>query len=271
MQSLISRRIACAAFFVCSFCAPWVLADTQTALWQQAAVKQTRPLPYQDWQQLLDKYLVVADSGIHLFRYGAVSSKDKQQLSQYIRELANIPPATLTKDQQMAYWINLYNALTVQLILDAYPVSSIKRVGSWFNLGPWDQDVVKVAGYQLSLNDIEHRILRPIWQDPRIHYAVNCASIGCPNLAKQAYRASQLEAMLEQQAQEFINHPRGVRIIKNQLHLSSIYHWYQDDFGTFSQLKQHLQQYASPALKQALATVSEHYEHDYDWSLNEIK
>ncbi|RJG51661.1 DUF547 domain-containing protein [Motilimonas pumila] len=244
-------------------------ADTQTALWRTASAQPQQTVSHQDWQYLLDNYLVVDKSGINLFRYGAVTQTDQETLHRYIAKLESVAPALLSKDQQMAYWINLYNAATVALIVEAYPVSSIKRVGSWFNLGPWDQEVVSISGHKLSLNDIEHQILRPIWQDPRIHYAVNCASIGCPNLAKQAYHEGNLEAQLEQQALEYVNHPRGVRVENDQLYLSSIYHWYQEDFGSFNELKLHLQQYAKPELKQALGLVSSDYQHNYDWSLNQ--
>lgn len=108
-----------------------------------------------------------------------MSLASKQQLKRYIQQMASLDPRDYKKQEQFAYWVNLYNALTVQLVLDNYPTSSIKKLGKgFFSFGPWDDDIIRVAGKKLTLNDIEHRILRPIWRDKRIHYVVNCASLG---------------------------------------------------------------------------------------------
>ena len=143
--------------------------------WQDQVATDQRDISHQQWQKLLDKYLVVQPQQT-LFRYGAVTTEDKQQLSAYINQLSHLDPRKYNRNVQFAYWVNLYNALTVQLIIDHYPVTSITKLGGFFSFGPWDQPVVTINNKSLSLNDIEHRILRPIWRDPRIHYAVNCAS-----------------------------------------------------------------------------------------------
>ena len=127
-----------------------------------------------------------------------------------------------------------------------------------------------IEGETLSLDDIEHRILRPIWQDPRIHYAVNCASIGCPNLSNEAFTAQNTDVLLTQGAIAYINHPRGVSINNDELTLSSIYKWFKEDFGTDDRaIIQHLQTYAKPALKAQLGELSDIEGYEYDWSLNE--
>ena len=122
----------------------------------------------------------------------------------------------------------------------------------------------------LSLNDIEHRILRPIWQDARLHYAVNCASIGCPNLATTAYTADNVNEMLDAAAVAYINHPRGVTVNNGRLKISSIYDWFAIDFGdNEAAIIAHLQQYANEELRAQLNEIADISDYDYDWSLND--
>ena len=127
-----------------------------------------------------------------------------------------------------------------------------------------------VEGERLSLNDIEHRILRPIGKDPRIHYAVNCASLGCPNLSPVAFTARNTETLLSQYATDFINHPRGATFTRNRMKVSSIYVWFQDDFGGSSAGDiQHMRQYAKGDLARQLAEYHGGLDDDYDWDLNQ--
>jgi len=173
-----------------------------------------------------------------------------------------------------AFWINLYNALTVELILDHYPVASILDISispGLFSFGPWDKKLIEVEGEALSLNDIEHRILRPIWRDARLHYAVNCASLGCPNLREVAFTAENTEWLLEQGAHEYVNHARGAEFIDSQLIVSSIYHWFKEDFGDSDRgVIEHLGAFAAPELAKRLAKTRRLSGHDYDWDLNGI-
>ncbi len=231
--------------------------------WNSSDESSVIKVNHQKWQTILDKYLVTEGENT-LFRYKSVSSSDKQSLKSYIREQSSIDPLQLTKAQQYAYWVNLYNAVTVDLILEAYPIKSITKLGGLFSFGPWDEEVVKINNKRITLNDIEHRILRPIWKDPRTHYAVNCASLGCPNLQAQAFTASNTEQLLEQAANSFINSNKGVKITGKQAHLSSIYEWFAEDFGTKAQLITHLAQYR-PGLNNWNGKVV----YDYDWALNE--
>ncbi|SIO27521.1 DUF547 domain-containing protein [Salinivibrio sp. ES.052] len=219
---------------------------------------------HHSWQVLLDKYL--QPQGQHtLFNYAAVTDPDKETLDHYIRMLTERDPRTLTKNEQYAYWVNLYNAVTVKLILAEYPVRSITKLGGLFSFGPWDDEVVTVAGEPLTLNDIEHRILRPLWQDPRTHYAVNCASLGCPNLQSKAFQANSLEAQLEHAAYTFINSDKGVSQQGGKWQLSSIYEWFQADFGGDEKdVIAHINHYRDMPLPQE-ATL----EYDYNWDLNQ--
>ncbi|NAZ96408.1 DUF547 domain-containing protein [Vibrio toranzoniae] len=231
--------------------------------WNQSNETSPAQVSHQDWQQFLNSYLV--KQGQHaLIRYKAVNTSDKAKLKQYIKQLEQVNPLDYSKAEQYAYWVNLYNAVTVDLILDAYPIKSITKLGGLFSFGPWGDDVVVVNDKSLTLNDIEHRILRPIWQDPRTHYAVNCASLGCPNLQLQAFTADNTETLLEQAASEFVNSDKGVLVEGNKLQLSSIYEWFAVDFGTQEQLIQHLEQYRTKPL-----TNTNNISYDYDWSLNQ--
>jgi hypothetical protein len=159
------------------------------------------------------------------------------------------------------------------VVLDHYPVDSIKDIDispGFFSSGPWDKKLVTIEGQGLSLNDIEHRILRPVWQDPRIHYGVNCASMGCPNLQRKAFTAQNTDGLLDKAAREYVNHPRGVSMEDGDLVVSSIYDWFQEDFGgSEAGVIEHLMQYAEPGLKQKLQGFDDIDDDRYDWSLND--
>ncbi|PSU47893.1 DUF547 domain-containing protein [Photobacterium frigidiphilum] len=260
MRSLIS--IALLLFSTLTFAAP---KAELWAYWQPSNNASSAQISHARWQQILDKFLIT-ESKQTLFRYSAVTTNDKDNLDRYLRDLARIDPRQYSKNEQFAYWVNLYNALTVQLILDNYPIKSITKLGGFFSFGPWDDTLITIADQQLTLNDIEHRILRPIWRDPRVHYAVNCASFGCPNLLDTAFNGQNKNTLLEQAATDFINSSKGVSITGNQVRLSSIYDWFSSDFGNQSELQMHLNQYRKGHNIQ-LNSVS----YGYDWSLNQAK
>lgn len=243
--------------------ARWLAHDPASAL----------RVDHAEWGRFLANHLVRGADGVNRLRYGGVTPGDRKALAGYVERLAGTPVRLLGRPEQLALWINLYNALTVQVILDHYPVNTILRVNispGWFAVGPWGKKLVRVAGEELSLDDIEHRILRPIWRDPRIHYAVNCASVGCPNLAATPFTAASAGAMLTEAARAYVNHPRGVRITELGPVVSSIYHWYAEDFGgSDAGILTHLRRYASPALAARLAKFSRLADHAYDWDLNE--
>lgn len=224
------------------------------------------------WGAFLGRYVSPGASGINMVRYGSVTAGDRQALKGYIASLEAARPTTMTRDAAMAYWFNLYNAKTVDIILDNYPVSSIRKIGGGlFSSGPWDDTVVTVEGRTLSLNDIEHGIMRPIWNDPRIHYGVNCASIGCPNLPTQPFTSASLSGMLDQAARAYVNHPRGAAIENGRLIVSSIYEWYMEDFGNSDAgVIAHLRQYASGPLAAGLGSVTRISNDRYDWNLNGV-
>jgi len=217
------------------------------------------------WDEFLQKYLAMDVSGVALFRYRAVGSEDIAILQNYIHSLEGVVTSTLNKKEQLAFWINLYNALTVQLIIKSEPVESIRDLDA-----PWSTPVTRVNGIDLTLSNIENNIIRPVYGDNRIHYAVNCASIGCPNLAMKAYTGERLEEMLESAARDYITHPRGVRFTrKNKVIVSKIYGWYRKDFGSDEEaILNHIRQYSDEKLYRALEGKTSIRKYRYDWSLN---
>jgi len=240
--------------------------------WEAHAPESTATVDHEAWSAFLSRYLVTDHpSGVNRVRYADVSAADKADLARYVASLEAAPVSKRSRPEQRAYWINLYNALTVKVILDHYPVESIREIKSgWFSPGPWDLKLATVEGEALTLNDIEHRILRPIFKDNRVHYAVNCASIGCPNLQPEAFTAENTEGLLERGAREYVNHPRGARVEGGRLTASSIYDWFQVDFGGSEEgVLRHLRRYAEGELADALRNFGGKVSYGYDWNLNE--
>ena len=246
--------------------------------WQTHNAENREVIDHSAWGIILKKYLVSsqlptessAPVGINLMEYGGVSKIDYDLLKIYLTTLEGISISSFSRTEQRAFWINLYNAATVNLILEHYPVESITNISfSFFSFGPWDEELLTIEGEELSLNDIEHRILRPIWQDPRIHYALNCASIGCPNLQPIAFTAKNTDSLLETGASEYINHPRGAKKEDKKLWLSKIFEWYQDDYGgNEAGVLIHIQKYAKENLANSLYEDELEIEYHYDWRLN---
>lgn len=249
---------------------------TDTEQWDDTGTN-VEHIDHTHWQKILDSYIVEkknnnAQPPINLFKYGSVSNDDKTVLAQYLKKLQSIDPRDYAKEEQFAYWVNLYNAATVDLILKNYPVKSITKLGGILSFGPWDKEILTVADEAITLNDIEHKILRPIWKDARIHYAVNCASYSCPNLSATAFTSKNADTLLEQAAKDYVNHPRAVHIKDDTLELSEIYKWYAEDFGESEQdVVAHISNYAEPDLAQKLKAFDGDIDYDYDWSLNEAK
>ncbi len=240
--------------------------------WEQHDPASAAVIDFTAWDAFLKVHVQVGDDGVHRLDYGNLAAGQRDTLAQIVADLAAVPISTYGRREQFAYWVNLYNVVTVKLIADHHPVESIRDIDispGLFASGPWDKDLVTVEGEALTLNDIEHRILRPIWNDPRIHYAVNCASIGCPNLAVDAFTGAGLEEQLEAAARSYINDPRGVTVANGEVTVSKIYDWFFEDFGeSVSLLLQHLKRYAEPPLAAQLEDIGTINGTAYDWSLN---
>lgn len=256
----------------------FVVADATAApkakLWPRWTTHNpasTASIDHGPWQLFLSRYVRAFPDGINRIPYGRVTGADKKTLESYTAQLGSIPISTYNRDEQRAYWINLYNALTIKVILDHYPVKSIRQIKpSPFAIGPWREKLITVEGEKLSLDDIEHRILRPIWRDPRLHYALNCTALSCPNLQREVFTASSANALLTRAAREYINTPRAAQVKDGELIVSSVYRWYEEDFGNSDQaVIRHLLKYANPALATQLNQVSRIAGDRYDWALND--
>lgn len=239
------------------------------AYWDVSDESNKKVIDHAKWQDILDKYLKEHQSGINRFDYKALKEdlERMESLIEYLLQLSELDPRTYSKSEQLSYWINLFNAATVYLVASQSPIKSIKDI-KLGNSSPFEVTIAIVQDQHLSLNYIRNEILRPIWRDNRIHYALNSASQGCPNLAKKAYRADNVEELLEAGAKAYINHSRGVSTENDQLIVSNIYELYMEDFGsTASEVISHLTTYAEPTLAEQLKQYSK-YETQYDWRVN---
>ncbi|MEQ1439256.1 DUF547 domain-containing protein [Fontimonas sp. SYSU GA230001] len=253
-------------------------AAPRADLWPRWTVhdeSSVRSVDHVVWDTFLSRYVQSSADGIHRLPYARIDPANRAVLKHYVQRLESVPVSRLARAEQRAYWINLYNALTVDTVLDHYPVDSILRINispGWFARGPWRRKLLRIEDEDVSLDDIEHRILRPIWQDPRTHYALNCASLGCPNLQDRAYTAANLDALLDAAARAYVNHPRGARVERGKLYVSSIYAWFKADFGgSDAGVIAHLRRYAAPPLAQQLAGISSIAGDAYDWALNDAR
>jgi len=178
------------------------------------------------------------------------------------------PSADWRREDKLAYWINAYNAFTIKIILDHYPVNSIKDIGSKSQIplvnSTWDIHFIEIGDKELSLNDIEHRILRKEFNEPNIHFAIVCASESCPILRSEAYSADNIDKQLDEQATDFINDKQKNQIAKNQIEISKIFSWFKGDFTKDRSLIDFLNKYSNTKINQD-AKISYL---DYDWSLN---
>lgn len=242
-------------------------SNCSTPTWEaraEFAATESQPPSHRLWSQLLQEHVHGPRVDYEGFR------QDRQQLEQYLDLLeANLPTESWTEAEKLAYWINAYNAYTVQLILEHYPVESIKDIGSAVQVplvnSPWDIEFIRIGGEDYDLNDLEHGILRSQFQEPRIHFAVNCASISCPPLRNEAYVASRLDEQLDEQARLFINNPKYNRISREQVELSKLFEWYRGDFTEDGSLIDYLNRYSDTRISLDAEVVFL----PYDWGLND--
>lgn len=240
-------------------------ADTAQTPRQETTV----PAKHADWTRLLKAYVKMGSDGITRFDYGrlAASEKDRAALDAYIARFAAMDLSAKT-DANFATWANLYNAVTVRYIVERYPVKSIKD--GYFTGGPWKDVKVDAGGQLVSLDDIEHKILRKTWGTPQVHYSINCASYSCPNLPPRAWEAATLDKDLAAAARAYISQARGVTVTSKGLVLSSIYDWFQADFGgSKDAVIAHLLKYAEPELAEKIRANPKIVRYRYDWSLND--
>ena len=227
--------------------------------------KITSSVSHQPYQTLLQKY--VSPEGKVNYR-GLL--KDSTSLNKYLNTLSNNPPASnWSREEQLAYWINAYNAFTLQLILRHYPVKSIKDIGDKIKIPfvntPWDAKFIRIGKNFVDLNYIEHSILRKKFSEPRIHFAIVCASVSCPKLLNEAYTPEKLNQQLDNQARAFINDPSRNKIKPDAIQVSKIFSWFKGDFTKKGSLISFLNNYSKVKINQnaSFSTL------DYNWNLNE--
>ena len=243
--------------------------------WNQSSADSNIEVDHQLWQSLLFRFVRESADGINRVAYREFDEAAKLELSNYLEAMSRIAPTQLNQNEQLAYWINLYNAQTVQVVLDHPKKKSILSMGPFFAFGPWDEPYLTIEGKPVTLNDIEHRILRPIWQDHRLHYVLNCASIGCPNLNRTAYQADSVDQQLAQAQIDFLQHPRSISLTDNgRVQLTSLFDWYLIDFAPdFTGLLAYLAAQRPDLAADLSALVDEgnpKTDYVYDWDLNVV-
>lgn len=236
-----------------------------------AASAQAEP-DYSAWTALLKKHYD-EQRGMN---YRALKASDMAALQQLRQRLAGVDVASLTRDEHLAYWINLYNVNVVALVAENYPVKSIRDISTdpIIRLNVFKKKIVLFGNGKISLNDIENERIREGFKDPRIHFAINCAAASCPPIRGEgAYTGSNLGAQLDQQASKFLNGPRGARVVKGEVVTTKIMDWFGEDFdkwggGRVAFLRRYLKGERKAALDALGGKVKVEYD-DYDWSLNE--
>lgn len=216
-------------------------------------------------------YAALLAGHVHSGVVDYVGLKAKEaSLDAYLEILAGVDPSTLARPDCMAYYINIYNAWTLKLILEHYPgITSIKDAGSLFR-SPWKRNFVRLKGRTVSLDDIEHDILRRRYPDPRLHFVLNCASKSCPPLAGVPYAGATLDTDLDAATTAFLNNPAHTYFAGGTLHVSRLFDWYAGDFGGPAGVWDFIRRYAGPELAgQMDAAASRRLAYtEYDWSLN---
>lgn len=225
------------------------------------------PVKHDDWDALVKQHVNAA---------GWVDYKgfmaDSTKLQGYLNLLRSSHPnkKNWSRNEQLAYWINAYNAFTVELILDNYPVESIKDIKSGipFVNGVWDIEFIEIEDQTYSLNNIEHGIIRPKFNEERIHFAVNCASYSCPKLLNEAFCAEHLDQQLDKATKSFINNPEKNNIKEDRVEISKLLSWYWGDFKKkYNSRIEFINKYSATQVNED----AEVDYLDYNWSLNEQK
>ncbi|MBW2538911.1 MAG: DUF547 domain-containing protein [Deltaproteobacteria bacterium] len=240
--------------WVCFFCgATYFLAPG----WSNATMDHAL------YAELLEKYVQNGTIAYQGFK------NEEAKFDQYLKILEETDTKKLSRNEQFAFYVNAYNAWTIKLILTGYPgIKSIKDLGSIFK-SPWEKQIVRINGDIITLDHIEHDILRPRFKDPRVHFVVNCASQGCPPLRSEPYRADILEQQLDAMARAFINDFRRNRLEGRTLYVNSIFKWFSEDFNNdvVGFFLKYAQEDLKKQLKDSKSKIKVKYL-DYDWSLN---
>lgn len=231
---------------------------------------------HSEYSTILKKYVVKG-------KVNYKELKEDSALNDYLDKMKNINPDTISDRQnQLAFWINIYNAYTLKIINDNYPLKSINDlhsggliIGTIFSTTIWDDDFVIVNNKRLTLNEIEHDIIRPIYKDPRAHFALVCASVSCPPLRPEAYEGSKLDKQLNDQAKIFLNDTSKnyFDVDNKKAYISKIFDWFNDDFGNNDEeILIFIAKFIDPAIAAEIKIIPSQWDIKhlkYDWGLNE--
>jgi hypothetical protein len=198
---------------------------------------------------------------------------EHQRLKTYLEHLAGINPDELSRDDAFAYYINLYNAATIDLILDNYPgIESIKDIGGFFG-NPWKIKFITLKNKKVHLDHVEHEILRPTYRDPRLHFAVNCASLGCPPLHAKPFESETLYATLDELTRRNMADPAHTRLEGDDLYVNKVFDWFGDDWGAKEDKVTFVKKFSSSEQAEKIDKLGSrlHLKYsDWDWALNNI-
>lgn len=245
-----------------------------------------RKLDHSHWAAILDAVVVTnARSGRRQMDYGRLNVTGSELLDRYVRVLQKIRVTSLNNREQLAYWLNFYNAASLRFVIEEFrrmhgvsgefssrnPWAGKKLKVEKFYLGksnPWKDKQFEVEGIPLSLNDIEHRILYALWDNSLVMYGLSCPARGCPMLQPEPFVADAVEAQLKLAAREFAGRDDCIQVKNGQLEVSSLYVWHRDLFGGETGVLAHLRETASPDMKAALAGIAQVHDDDFNWRLN---
>ncbi len=277
MQSFTRRRAVCLGFGASTLLGSRPVMASPENMFAKFTLGSRRTVDHARWDRQTKAFVEPDATNLNRVDYARWKSNGHAELKAYVAALQAVDPSMLDKPEQFAFWANLYNARTVDIVLDKYPVGSIKDIALGGGLkalvggGPWQAITMAVSGVDLSLDDVEHKILRVIFKDARVHYALNCASYGCPNLRIGAFTGRDLSRQLDEAARAFVNHPRGIGVERGRVKASSIYSWFVTDFGgTAGKVLDHVRAYADADLHRKLEGITTIAAYDYVWTLNDI-
>ncbi len=241
-----------------------ILAITAMACGSVAQDTNTKPMTHEIWNEIVSKH--VSEAGVVDYK-GMI--EDSVRFNTYLGLLSSHHPNKThwSRDERLAYWINAYNAFTVKLILDHYPVKSIKDIkkGIPFVNSVWDIKFFEIGGVSYDLNNIEHGILRKEFYEPRIHFAINCASVSCPRLRNEAFNAENIESQLQSQAMSFLSDSGKNQLEADHIKISKLFSWFKSDFTNDGSLVDFLNTHGHVRIDQ---NAKIDYL-NYDWNLNE--
>ena len=231
-------------------------------IWVSQARSETR-VNHSLFADLLAKYIEKGNVDYQGFK------TEEKKLDQYLAVLETVNSKKLSRNEQFAFYINAYNAWTIKLILSGYPgVQSIKDLGTIFK-SPWKKKICRIDGDVITLDDIEHKIIRPTFKDPRVHFAINCAALSCPPLISQPYLGSTLDQQLDDSTRAFVNDSKSNYLSSNTLYVSKIFKWFSEDFN--NDIIGFFLKYAKDDFKKELESKRKEIKIkylNYDWSLN---